>query len=254
MKSKLLKNALTGLFGLIISAGVQAVPIVGGLGTVAATPALDFSAFDGEHAGILTVDGFQFAERFVGQTVSPQVGPSVILMPWGLIDPEHDTVTTASTGNPLALASAGTGIGPNNIGVIGAANAVFGYGPDKYGLYGVGALSILFPDNLFEIGFDIIGAAGGSDTLFFQFFEADGQLIGDKLVMDALNGSYGFKTDHSYTGPGIRGMTVFNQDTGGLALVFPKQTVPTPATLLLLIGGLGLMMIFRLRGREARVF
>ncbi len=249
MKNKLLRSGLIGLFGLIINAGVQAVPIVGGLGTNAVSPALDFSTHNGDYAGVLTVDGFQFAEHFNGQVVSSQIGPTVTLPIIGSVLPEHDVVTGTPTG-PLSLAPAGTGTGPNNIGVIGAINAVYGYGSDGTGLKGVGALSILFPHNLFEIGFNIIGAAGGTDTLFFQFFEADGQLIGNELVMDALNGSYGFKTDLSYNGLGIRGMTISNLDEGGLALVFPKKTVPAPATLLLLIGGLGLISVRRLRGRE----
>ncbi|MCF6354604.1 MAG: hypothetical protein L3J26_05790 [Candidatus Polarisedimenticolaceae bacterium] len=247
MKNKLLKSMLASLLGLTISAAVQAVPIVGGLGTTAAKPALDFSAYNGDHAGILTVGGFQFAERFVGQTVVGEIGPSTSV----LTDPLHDRVTGSPTGGSLQLETTGTGSSPSNIGVFSAYNAVHGYGSDGTGLYGAGALSILFPQTLSEIGFNILGALGATtNALFFQFFEADGTQIGSELAMHAVSGSYGFKINpQAYSGTGIRGMTVSNLDQGGIALQFPKQTVPAPATLLLLAGGLGLMRIFRLPGR-----
>ncbi len=247
MKSRLLRSALVGIFSLIASVGVQAVPIVGGLGTAATSPTLDFSGYGVANAGVLTVGGFQFAERFAGQTVTGVAGPSVS----GFPNLQYDNVTGTPVGGSLQLATTGTGNDPSNVGVLSAWNAVYGYGSDGSGIYGVGALSILFPQTLSEIGFDIIGALGAAtDALFFQFFEADGTQIGSELAMHAVNGIYGFKIDPlAYSGPGIRGMTVFNLDQGGIALQFQKQTVPAPATLLLLVGGLGLMRIFRLPGR-----
>ena len=151
--------------------------------------------------GIVQTGGLEFAERFVGQTLS--------------YNGDFDVVSGIAT-NPLALQ---VGLPGQNLNVLlySASNVLGGLGnlgfPD-FDAIGEGAIAISFPTPQFRVSFDIVGGNGGSATL--GFYSADGSLLDNVVVSGLGDVRYGFGTADGVRS--IAGILIQSTDTSGIGI------------------------------------
>lgn len=160
----------------------------------------------------LILMGQNFAERFVGQTLSPS----------GNFDVLSGTPTV-----PLALQVGSPG---QNLNILSSAstlntNALSGVGPlgfPNFDAVGEGSFAVLFDFDQSEFGFDLLGGNGGSATV--NFFRRNGSLA-DTIVIDGLaSTSYGFRRDGGIKD--IAGISIDNNDPGGIPVDNLRSDVP----------------------------
>lgn len=161
----------------------------------AASPGANFD-------GVLTSGGAPFAERLAGQTLS--------------LSGNFDVLSGTPT-SPLTLQVGAPG---RNLDVLlfGGSNVLAGLGPTGFPLFsaiGEGAFAVLFNSDQFELGFDIVGAGGGSATV--NFFRRDGSLI-QTLVLTGLLGSQSFAFRRAGSVRDIAGLSIHNNDGCGFRL------------------------------------
>jgi hypothetical protein len=213
----LLKSAMVFVSGVLLSTHLQALPInsvpygsIVGNGFVdfedlpqVAAPGLNFDA-------IFASNGTQFAERFVGQTLS--------------FSGNFDVLSGAPT-NPLALQA---GAPSMNINVFDFdptnGNVLTGLGPlgfPNFDAIGEGAVSILFDFDQAAFGFQLLGGDGGTGTI--DFYRRDGSLISSVGVSGLANDFYGFAREGDVKD--IAGISISNLDPAGIAIDNLKFTV-----------------------------
>lgn len=150
---------------------------------------------------IFDSNGANFAERFVGQTLSFDQG-------FDKLSGVPTDELTLQTGNPepsLNLFANDETLNSNALAGIGLVGAT------ENSPVGEGSLAILFNSDQSEFGFDLVGGDGGSATV--DFFRRDGFLV-DTIVLDGLNNtSYGFSRDGVKD---IAGFSIYNLDDAGI--------------------------------------
>jgi hypothetical protein len=166
---------------------------------------------------IFESDGADFAERFVGQTLS--------------FSGDSDILSGTPT-NPLALQA---GDPNDNVlvftdGACGATQVLGGLGPIGYpnsNSIGEGSFAVLFDYDQSEFGFRICGGDGGSATV--SFFKRDGSLISQATVSGLGDQVYAFQRVGGEND--IAGISIHNTDAAGIAfddLCHDIQGVPGP--------------------------
>ena len=170
---------------------------------------------------IFESNGANFAERFVGQTLS--------------VDEDFDILSGTPTGL-LALQAGSLG---QNLDIFANeetlnTNALTGLGPSgfpKKTAIGEGSFAVLFDFDQSEFGFDLVGGDGGSATV--SFFRRNGSLI-ETVVLNSLNNtSYGFSSDG---GKEIAGFSIYNTDEAGIGFdnlrsdISVVPSAPTPGS------------------------
>jgi hypothetical protein len=143
-----------------------------------------------------------FAERFVGQTLST-VG-------------DHDVLSGTPSG-PLSLQ---VGAPNQNINVIsspdcGADNVLDGLGPLGYpnlNAVGEGSFAVLFDFDQSQFGFTLCGGDGGTATV--NFFRRDGSLIDQIVLVGLSTQDYGFSRAGGIRD--IAGISIHNDDPAGV--------------------------------------
>jgi hypothetical protein len=203
------------------------------------TSRIDFNHVPlGNHDEILVLPGARFGERFAGQT----------LLTNGVFD-----ALSGSPSRPLRLVAGAhlhnLDISNNPAGPPG--NRVLdGIGPLGFGHFnalGEGSIAVLFDTDQSELGFDIVGADGGS--AFLSFFRRNGSLIERITLSDLTDGTYAFRREGGVSD--IAGFSIFNNDPFGLAIDNLRlNTIPEPTTLALCgTGVLGMLAVGYLRRR-----
>jgi hypothetical protein len=181
--------------------------------------------------GIIALNGAQFAERFIGQTLSAS-GISDVL-----------------GGTPVSSLSLQTGAPNQNLNIYPLAlegNVLAGLGPlgfPSQSAIGEGAVAILFDHDQSEFGFKSVGGSFGSAKV--EFWGRDGSLI-DAISLTVLGTQFfGFSREGGITD--IAGISIWNTDIGGIGLDDVRfDVVPIPAALWLFGSGLvGLIGIGR---------
>ena len=169
---------------------------------------------------IFESDGADFAERFVGQSLS--------------YSGDFDVLSGFPT-DPLALQVGAPG---QNLGVEyydpWMSQVLYGLGylgfPD-YDAVGEGAFAVLFDYDQSEFGFDLMG--GNNGNVYISFFRRDGSLIDVFTLTNVTAGSYGFRRVGGVND--IAGISVHNDDPAGLGFDNLCHDVPgqqgTPTTL-----------------------
>jgi len=184
--------------------------------------------------GILASGGEHFAERFVGQTLSA--------------NGDFDVLSGSPTGT-LAL-QVGSPNHNVNVFVNAGTNVLTGLGTPgfpSFSAIGEGAFTTLFTNDQSQFGFQLVGGDGGSATI--NFYRRDSSLIQSIVVSGLANAFYGFSRDLGVQD--IAGISIFNNDPGGIGFdnlkfdVPSTATVPEPSTLTLM--GLGALYLRRRR-------
>ena len=209
---------------------------------------------------VWSYDGANFAERFIGQTLT--------------YNGDFDVLSNTATG-PL---SSQVGLTNQNLYVYLRVEGVVitGVGPkgaDKLptdpdlpnDAVGEGAISVLFNRDQSKLGFKISGTNGGKATV--QFFKRNGNLIGSPFTLDLSPASsfiygYGFQTDDGSVQ--IAGVSIYNNDPEGINFddfIYdkpgdpPQQDVPEPNSVLGIIAisalGVGLRLKRKLTGKNS---
>ena len=151
--------------------------------------------------GIVQTEGLEFAERFVGQTLS--------------YNGDFDVVSGIPM-NPLALQ---VGLPGQNLNVLlySTSNALSGLGylgfPD-FDAIGEGAIAISYPTPQSRVSFDIVGGNGGSATL--GFYGAGGSLLDNVVVSGLGDFRYGFGTADGVGS--IAGILIQSTDPSGIGV------------------------------------
>jgi len=221
-----------------VSTGASAQISQVSYGSLTGTKFVDFDDIAGvgppgiNYDSVFSSNGVGFAERFVGQTVSPTG--------------DNDQLGGATSGT-LELQAGAAG---RNLSVLtGMGTQVLaGLGPSGFpndSARGEGAFAVLFPTNQSQFGFELFGGEGGTANI--DFFRVDGSHI-QSIVLGGLGLStfYGFSRDGGTQD--IRGISIWNTDSGGIGfdnLRFDDQpfggAVPEPDSWALMIGGFGIV-------------
>lgn len=195
---------------------------------------------------VVQIGAAKFGEHFKGQTVGSS----------GLFD-----ALSGTPGRPLSVVSGGV---DKNLYLTQGGLAGLGAAPREgdppelsEDAIGEGAISILFDGDQSEFGFQLFGGNPIS-KLTLAFFRYDGSLIEQVVLSNLGNGdaSFGFQRERGTKD--IAGISIWNEDVGGLifdGLKFdvitvrqpPGGTVPLPSALLL--AGLALSVALGLRRR-----
>ncbi len=202
------------------------------------TLVIDFNGLGGvvpgtNYDGGLSLFGAGFAERFAGQTLSASGG--------------FDILTGAAT-SPLTLVNGAAG---ENIGVFmfNSDDVIYGLGPSgfpEFDAIGEGALSVLFDVDQSQVGFDVVGAEGGSGTI--QFFRRDGSLIDTFVIASLSDITYAFERDGGVAD--VAGISLTNFNGGGIAFDnFVMNPIPEPNGVLLF--SVGMLVVGRALRRRA---
>ncbi len=211
----------------------------------------------------VTLDGVSISGAFVGQqSGAVTITPPPPTYPADAIEETYETITGAPSAN-AGLALFGQGIDKNvelqDFSEFGIPKIIGGL-LDTAG-EAQGALSLLFDYNVSIFGLDMIGANfdpdypndlthGDPGYVYFQFFRADGGLIGDTVSIRAYDGPVWFR---SLDAP-IRGVTITSTDYQGLGYnAFRFQAAPVPPVTALLTLGLALLAATAKRPRESGV-
>jgi len=164
--------------------------------------------------GIFESGGADFAERFVGQTLS--------------FNGNHDVLSGAPN-SPLALQVGAAGQNLNVFSQPG--NVLTGLGPlgfPNFDAIGEGAFSVLFDFDQSEFGFQLVGGNAGTATV--DFYRRDGSLVESIILASLNNDFYGFSREGGVAD--IAGVSVYNIDAAGVGfdnLKHTKQGVVGPA-------------------------
>jgi len=192
---------------------------------------------------IVTSGGMGFAERFLGQTLSYN----------GVFD-----VLSGAGSGPLTLQVGAPGQNVDVLTDIFANNVISGLGPLGYPVLdaiGEGALAMLFPFRISQVGFDVFGIDGGG-SLTITFFRRDGSRI-DVITLPTVAGADTIRLAFERVDPinDIAGLTIENDDPAGLGYgniqfgTSPVRSVPTLSVwaVALLVVVLSLIAAVRLR-------
>jgi PEP-CTERM motif len=221
----------------------EIVPVA--YGTVGTTYQASFedvaggAGFGTNYDAILPSGTLSFAERLAGQTLSAS----------GNFD-----VLSGSPVNPLGLQIGAPGRNLAVATVLGS-NVLVGLGPLGYGdpdAAGEGAVAVLFPSDVSQVGFEVVGNNAGGN-LFLSFFRRDGTLVEDvtQPITTSVSASFGFARVGDVAD--IAGVSIYNDDLSGLSFDnFRAAAVPEPSTLALTgLGMLGMVGWLRRRKRSA---
>ncbi|MCK4511557.1 hypothetical protein KAW64_07460 [bacterium] len=150
---------------------------------------------------IFESDGADFAERFVGQSLS--------------YSGDFDVLSGLPT-TPLSLQ---VGAANENVGIMyyepWLSQVLYGLGPlgfPNYDAIGEGAFAVLFDYDQSEFGFDLMG--GDDGNVYVSFFKRDGSLIDVFTLTNVTAGSYGFRRVGGVND--IAGIAVYNDDPAGV--------------------------------------
>jgi len=154
--------------------------------------------------GVVEANGATFAERFAGQALSFSGDFDVLLGP---------------PNSPLTLQ---VGAVKQNLNILfwqpSESNVIDGLGPREFpnnDAIGEGAMAALFDADQSELGFDIVGANGGTATV--NFFRRDGSLIGTvSLFLQISEGNQSFAFRRAGGVKDIAGLSIHNNDGGGI--------------------------------------
>jgi hypothetical protein len=181
--------------------------------------------------GILVSGGASFGERFLGQTNTPA----------GDFD-----VLSGSPSGPLSLVAGEAGRNLNVL-VNLDSHVLAGLGPlgwPNFDAIGEGAFAVLFTTDQSEFGFQLVGGDGGTATV--DFFRRDGSLIEQIVLRNLTDSFYGFSREGGLAD--IAGISIFNDDLGGIGFdnlkhdVPTGQAVPEPSTVALMLAGLAYLI------------
>lgn len=202
---------------LFLFAGLAvAGPITVAVGPAPFSIVDSFTLPDGEISGIYSTFSTKIAESFAGQTVSGGAGST------------FETVS-GTPSNPLTLLvpAAQDGVYITLGRLTGLAKGL--------GFYDIaeGAMSLFFTLDQSSMGFSLVGGHGGN--AYLDFFARDGSLIDSVLVNNLFNTDYTF----SSSGPLFAGITISNDDPGGITIDDLRiSVVPIPGAFWLLGSGL----------------
>jgi hypothetical protein len=169
--------------------------------------------------------GVTFGERFSGQALS--------------FDANFDVLSASAT-DPLTVI-AGTPGQNVSVNTFNSNNVISGLGNlgfPNFEAIGEGSLAFSFSNDQSQFGFQLVGGDGG--IAFVSFFRRDGALIQTVDVANLANDYYGFSRDAGV--PDIAGVSIYNNDPGGIGLdnlkhdVVSVAGVPEPASWLLIAG------------------
>lgn len=231
---------ITFFTGIAFSAPVNIVDY----GTLTGTELIDFEdlpqiAGPGtNYDSVFISGGAAFAERFVGQTLSIS-GYFDILS--GTPDGSLTLQVGAAGQNIDIFAGTYGGVYGNILNGLG----YLGF-PDGNAV-GEGAFAVLFSTDQSQFGFKLVGGNGGN--AYIDFFRRDGSLIDSITVSGLADLYYGFEREGGIQD--IAGISIYNDDFGGIALddlkhdVESSVTLPEPTTMLLLGFGLIALAGFR---------
>lgn len=171
--------------------------------TLTGTGLIDFQDVPGSPGpganfdGILTSGGTPFAERLAGQNLS--------------LSGNFDVLSGTPT-SPLTLQVGAPGRNLNVL-LFSGSNVLDGLGPTgfpDFNAIGEGAFAVLFNSDQFELGFDIVGANGGSATV--NFFRRDGSIIQTVVLTGLVDQSFAFRRACNVRD--IAGLSIYNNDFG----------------------------------------
>ena len=188
---------VSSVAGMIVAVNPDSVPC-----TFMATfeDVLGGNAPGTNYDGLLWSGGIQFAERFVGQTLSYN----------GNFD-----VVSGNPSNPLTLQ---TGLPGQNLDVFDyTTNVLTGLGPLGFpdiDAIGEGSMALVLPTPQSSVSFQLVGGNGGSATL--GFYGADGSLIDNIVVSGLAEFRYGFATADGKKS--ITGILIQNTDPSGIGV------------------------------------
>jgi hypothetical protein len=191
-------SSVTAASGLIVAVDPSSVPcsqiatfsdVVGG------------DAPGTNYDGLVWSGGLEFAERFMGQTVSS--------------GGDFDVVS----GIPMSPLILQVGAPGQNLDVFSyTTNVLAGLGhlgyPDIDAI-GEGSIAMYFPTAQSRVSFQLVGGNGGSATL--GFYRADGSLIDNVVVSGLADLGYGFATSDGTQS--ISGILIQNTDPSGIGVV-----------------------------------
>lgn len=194
----------------------------------------------------ITIEGATLSGIFVGQTVSYNFKPIGSWTYPPLVFQKNMWFEEVAGTPEFPLELYGQGVNQN----IGGQDILPSYPGLLYGEVpqipgiGTGAFSILFDNNVFQFGLDIVGAninlanprLRDPGTVIMRFFRQDGTVL-DILSFEAFNGSAWFYASEA-EGP-FRGVTITSDDYGGLA--YNAFRMPAPGPLALIFLGLCVM-------------
>jgi hypothetical protein len=151
---------------------------------------------------VVESDGADFAERFVGQTLT--------------LSGNFDILSGTPSG-PLSLQ---VGAANHNVGVVeapscGPTQILAGWGPPGFPDFsggGEGCFAVLFDFDQSEFGFRICGGNGG--TAAVNFFQRNGSLIDQIVVANLSDQVYAFRRLGGVND--IAGISIHNDDPGGV--------------------------------------
>jgi hypothetical protein len=191
-------SSVTPTFGMILAVDPGTVPCIqiATFGNVVGgdNPGTNYD-------GLVWSGGLQFAERFMGQTVS--------------YSGDFDVVS----GTPISPLILQVGAPGQNLDVFAyTTNVLSGLGhigyPDLDAI-GEGSIAMYFPLAQSHVSFQLVGGNGGSATL--SFYRADGSLIDNVVVSGLADLAYGFATSDGTTS--ISGILIQNTDPSGIGVV-----------------------------------
>lgn len=233
MSTKILSGIVLSIVLPVAAANatISQVPYAGLTGT-------GFEGFEGllsdagagvNYNGPISNVNLTFGESLTGQTVVPAG--------------DFDTLV----GNPNGPVSVAIGLPNQNLTVLdfGGSNVIVPNGPaghPNFNAVGEGSLAFVFNVDQGEFGFQLVGGDGGDAVV--SFYDRAGNLIDSELVTGLANSFYGFSRDGGIND--IAGVTITNNDGGGIGLDNLRFTIPTPGAMAL-FGFAGLASIRRRR-------